>query len=167
MDPRCAIAHHRYPNWGNSNPYTNWGGIDQHRHFASNRHAGHIANGFTQRGCFANPAPDFSPRGAVLDGDPVAVTPIALEGAPNSTQATDFGVLSSAGNFAVMQLLLAQENGMFTSYYSHDRPIANPAVADAVTRTSRRIYLFGKGVGETNIFVFGPNGEQIVSLDLA
>ncbi|TIW64391.1 MAG: type II and III secretion system protein family protein, partial [Mesorhizobium sp.] len=33
--------------------------------------------------------------------------------------------------------------------------------------TARRIYLFGKAVGETNIFVFGPNGEQIVSLDLA
>ena len=40
-------------------------------------------------------------------------------------------------------------------------------MADAVTRTARRIYLFGKSVGETNIFVFGPNGEQIVSLDLA
>src|SRR5690606_8682215 len=34
------------------------------------------------------------------------------------------------------------------------------------TRTARRIYLFGKQVGETNIFVFGPNGEQIASLDL-
>ena len=36
-----------------------------------------------------------------------------------------------------------------------------------MTRTARRIYLFGKAVGQTNIFVFGPNGEQIVSLDLA
>jgi pilus assembly protein CpaC len=35
-----------------------------------------------------------------------------------------------------------------------------------VTRTARRIYLFGKSVGETNIFVFGPNGEQIASIDL-
>lgn len=50
---------------------------------------------------------------------------------------------------------------------AYDILVANPAVADAVTRTSRRIYLFGKSVGETNIFVFGPNGEQIVSLDLA
>ena len=49
---------------------------------------------------------------------------------------------------------------------AYDILVANPAVADAVTRTSRRIYLFGKSVGETNIFVFGPNGEQIVSLDL-
>ena len=50
---------------------------------------------------------------------------------------------------------------------AYDILVANPAVADAVTRTSRRIYLFGKQVGETNIFVFGPNGEQILSLDLA
>src|SRR5688572_33483561 len=50
---------------------------------------------------------------------------------------------------------------------AYDILVANPAVADAVTRTARRIYLFGKSVGQTNIFVFGPNGEQIVSLDLA
>lgn len=49
---------------------------------------------------------------------------------------------------------------------AYDILVANPAVADAVTRTARRIYLFGKSVGETNIFVFGPNGEQIASIDL-
>ena len=50
---------------------------------------------------------------------------------------------------------------------AYDILVANPAVADAVTRSARRIYLFGKQVGETNIFVFGPNGEQVASLDLA
>lgn len=50
---------------------------------------------------------------------------------------------------------------------AYDILVANPAVADAVTRTARRIYLFGKAVGETNIFVFGSNGQQIASLDLA
>ncbi len=49
---------------------------------------------------------------------------------------------------------------------AYDILVANPQVADAVTRTARRIYLFGKQVGETNIFVFGANGEQIASLDL-
>jgi pilus assembly protein CpaC len=44
--------------------------------------------------------------------------------------------------------------------------VADPALADAVTRTSRRLYLFGKTVGQTNIFVFGPNGEEIVSIEL-
>ena len=50
---------------------------------------------------------------------------------------------------------------------AYDILVANPAVADAVTRTSRRIYVFGKAVGETNVFVFGQNGEQIASFDLA
>ncbi len=50
---------------------------------------------------------------------------------------------------------------------AYDILVANPAVADAVTRTARRIYLFGKQVGETNIFIFGPNGEQIANIDLA
>jgi pilus assembly protein CpaC len=45
--------------------------------------------------------------------------------------------------------------------------VADPTIADAVTRTSSRLYLFGKAVGQTNIFVFGPNGEELVTLDLA
>ncbi|MEB2844955.1 type II and III secretion system protein family protein [Endobacterium cereale] len=49
---------------------------------------------------------------------------------------------------------------------AHDILVADPTVSDAVTRTSRRIYLFGKKVGQTNIFIFGPNGEEVVSLDL-
>ncbi len=49
---------------------------------------------------------------------------------------------------------------------AYDVLVANPDVADAVTRTARRIYLFGKDVGDTNIFVFGKNGEQIANLDL-
>lgn len=49
---------------------------------------------------------------------------------------------------------------------AHDILVADPTLADAVTRTSRRIYLFGKTVGQTNIFIFGRNGEEIVSLDL-
>ena len=44
--------------------------------------------------------------------------------------------------------------------------VANPAIADAVTRSARRIYLFGRQVGETNIFVFGENGEPIANIDL-
>lgn len=49
---------------------------------------------------------------------------------------------------------------------AHDILVADPVKADAVTRSSRRIYLFGKEVGQTNIFIFGPGGEEIVSIDL-
>ncbi|MEM9573920.1 MAG: type II and III secretion system protein family protein [Pseudomonadota bacterium] len=49
---------------------------------------------------------------------------------------------------------------------AHDILVANPEVADAVTRTARRIYLFGKEVGETNFLVFYKAGNQVVSLDV-
>ena len=49
---------------------------------------------------------------------------------------------------------------------AHDILVANPRVADAVTRTSRRIYLFGKEVGQTNVFVFDGKGKQIAALEI-
>ena len=49
---------------------------------------------------------------------------------------------------------------------AHDILVADPTLADAVTRTSRRIYLFGKAVGQTNVFIFGADGKEIVSLDI-
>ncbi|MBB3396156.1 type II and III secretion system protein family protein [Rhizobium sp. BK060] len=50
---------------------------------------------------------------------------------------------------------------------AHDILVADPTMADAVTRSSRRIYLFGKTVGQTNIFIFGSDGQRIVNLDIA
>ncbi len=49
---------------------------------------------------------------------------------------------------------------------AHDILVADPEKADAITRTSRRIYLFGKSVGQTNIFVFGDDGNEIVSIEI-
>lgn len=49
---------------------------------------------------------------------------------------------------------------------AYDILVANPGVADAVTRTSKRIYIFAKQVGETNIFIFDRAGRQLISLDL-
>ncbi|RYE58816.1 MAG: BON domain-containing protein, partial [Rhizobiaceae bacterium] len=49
---------------------------------------------------------------------------------------------------------------------AHDILVADPTIADAVTRTSRRLYVFGKTVGQTNVFIFGPGGEELVSVDL-
>ncbi len=49
---------------------------------------------------------------------------------------------------------------------AHDILVANPTVADAVTRTSRRLYLFGKEVGQTNVFIFDGKGRQIAALEI-
>ncbi len=49
---------------------------------------------------------------------------------------------------------------------AHDILVANPTVADAITRTSRRIYIFAKEVGTTNIFIFDSAGRQLLSINL-
>lgn len=50
---------------------------------------------------------------------------------------------------------------------AHDILVADPAIADAITRTSRRIYIFAKQVGETNIFIFDAQGKQLLSIELS
>lgn len=49
---------------------------------------------------------------------------------------------------------------------ANDVLVANPSVADAVMRTSRRMYLFGKQIGQTNVFVFDGSGRQIAALEI-
>jgi len=50
---------------------------------------------------------------------------------------------------------------------AHDILVANPEVADAITRTSKRIYIFAKQVGDTNIFIFDNSGKQLLSIELS
>jgi hypothetical protein len=63
---------------------------------------------------FGNPQPVFGPRGAVIDRPPVAVAQLQLDNAPASGGAADFAVLFEEGGVARLQLLMAEENGMFT-----------------------------------------------------
>jgi len=49
---------------------------------------------------------------------------------------------------------------------AHDIMVADPEIADAVTRTSTRLYIFGKAVGQTNVFIFGAKGEELVTVEL-
>ena len=45
--------------------------------------------------------------------------------------------------------------------------VADPKIANAVVRTSRRAYLIGVAVGQTNVFFFDGSGAQIVGFDIA
>ena len=92
--------------------------------------------------------------------------PASIDGTANA-QTKTVRIKSKANGADRIKLGLNKSLVVDLPQDAYDILVANPAVADAVTRTSRRIYLFGKQVGETNIFVFGPNGEQIASLDLA
>ena len=45
--------------------------------------------------------------------------------------------------------------------------VADPKIANAVMRSSRRVYLIGVTVGQTNIFFFDADGKQIAGFDIA
>jgi pilus assembly protein CpaC len=45
--------------------------------------------------------------------------------------------------------------------------VANPEIANAVVRSTRRAYLIGAKVGQTNIYFFDAEGRQIAGFDIA
>ena len=45
--------------------------------------------------------------------------------------------------------------------------VANPKIANAVIRSSRRAYVIGGEIGQTNVFFFDADGRQMVGLDIA
>src|SRR6202140_2540854 len=45
--------------------------------------------------------------------------------------------------------------------------VADPKIANAVIRSTRRVYMIGVAVGQTNIFFFDANGKQIAGFDIA
>ena len=65
---------------------------------------------------FANPDPYYGPRGAVFDQPPVAAEPVALDNVQNPAVAPDFALLTEQGGVGYLQLLLAQQNGMFQPF---------------------------------------------------
>jgi len=44
--------------------------------------------------------------------------------------------------------------------------VSNPAIADAVLRTSSRLYLIGVTLGQASVFLFDSSGGQIASFDV-
>jgi pilus assembly protein CpaC len=49
---------------------------------------------------------------------------------------------------------------------ARDVMVSNPAIVDAMVRTSRRIYLLGKGVGQANVFFLDAQGKQIFNIEV-
>jgi pilus assembly protein CpaC len=45
--------------------------------------------------------------------------------------------------------------------------VADPKIANAVIRSERRVYMIGVAVGQTNVFFFDANGQQIAGYDIA
>ncbi|WP_232845877.1 type II and III secretion system protein family protein [Aurantimonas marina] len=91
-----------------------------------------------------------------------ALTPV-MSAVPAAAQETVVNVRQGA---QTINLGLNKTKVIVLAADAHDILVANPAVADAVTRDARRIYIFGKQIGQTNIVVFDRQNRQIASIDL-
>ncbi|WP_170181877.1 type II and III secretion system protein family protein [Phreatobacter stygius] len=49
---------------------------------------------------------------------------------------------------------------------ARDVIVANPAIANAVVRSARRVFLIGVAVGQTNVFFLDAEGRQIAGYDI-
>ncbi|MES1201764.1 MAG: type II and III secretion system protein family protein [Pseudomonadota bacterium] len=49
---------------------------------------------------------------------------------------------------------------------ARDVLLSNPDIADSVVRTTRRVFILGRKVGQTNAFFFDAQGRQIANLEI-
>ncbi|WP_376766388.1 pilus assembly protein N-terminal domain-containing protein [Rhizobium sophorae] len=50
---------------------------------------------------------------------------------------------------------------------AHDIVVSDPGVSDAIVRATRTIFLFGKKVGQINIFILDANKRLMINIDIA
>lgn len=129
-----------------------------------------MKKGATMRMTTTKIGPSFSALLAfsvAFGGLPLRVSPqfLAMDQAMAETS-DSIVTIAGIGNHKRLNLGLNKALVVDLPADAHDILVSDPTMADAVTRTSRRIYLFGKTVGQTNIFVFGANGEEIATLDI-
>jgi len=103
----------------------------------------------------------------------MAPTPLlgqALGQEPRLAQANIMRVvISQGGDTAVSQTLnlsLHKAAIIELPIDVSDALISHPAVADAIIRSPRRIYVLGLTVGQTNAFFFDDQGRQILNLEI-
>jgi pilus assembly protein CpaC len=92
--------------------------------------------------------------GAAVAGEPAGPTPAAVQ--IHGDQAAKFVTLG-VGKSVVVDL----------PGDIKDVLVADPKIANAVVRTSRRAYLIGVAVGQTNVFFFDVDGRQLMGFDIA
>lgn len=71
-----------------------------------------------------------------------------------------------AANAASLVLPLNKAAIIDLPYDARDILLSNPQIADAVVRTSRRVYVIGRALGQTNAFFFDAQGRQIANVEI-
>lgn len=79
--------------------------------------------------------------------------------------AGDYGT-SAGGSGRLVRIGLNKSIVIRLPGEARDVLVGNPDIVDAVVRTKNTAYLFARAIGQTNIFFFDANGQQILALDL-
>ncbi len=87
---------------------------------------------------------------------------------PNTARATGMDALTITSFGETRTLSLGINKSMVIELPADVRDVlvSNPAVADAVVRTARRVFVIGMAAGDTNIFLFDGADRQIAVLNL-
>src|SRR3954454_20266400 len=108
-----------------------------------------VLTGAALAACFVAPA---------QAGDPPAIG--AASGAP-------IHVVGSDSGSRFVQLGIGKSLVIDLPRDIKDVLVAEPKFANAVVRSTRRAYLIGVAVGQTNIYFFDAEGKQIAGFDVA
>ena len=103
----------------------------------------------------------------------VAVSALILNPALSPVLATDYRVASAntapADSLNARSLTLGISKSLVVDLPRDvkDVLVADPKIANAVVRSSRRAYIIGAAVGQTNIIFFDADGQQMAAYDVA
>ena len=92
-------------------------------------------------------------------GEPPAV--------PGASSGAGLQVIGSDSNSRFVQLGIGKSVVIDLPRDIKDVLVAEPKFANAVVRSTRRAYLIGVAVGQTNIYFFDAEGKQIAGFDVA
>jgi pilus assembly protein CpaC len=106
---------------------------------------------------------DATGPAAAQDATRIAANPAAADDTPTGS------VRFAAGDPAARFVALGVGKSIVVdlSRDVRDVLVSNPKIANAVVRSSRRAYLIGGEIGQTNIYFFDGDGRQIAGFDIA
>ena len=97
----------------------------------------------------------------------MALTPILPARAADGPEKTSVKVAASDGTSRFIPLGIGKSVAIDLPSDIKDVLVADPKIANAVVRSSRRVYMIGVAVGQTSIFFFDADGKQIAGFDIA
>lgn len=96
----------------------------------------------------------------------LSVTALASPAPRAYATGTDALTISAMGQTRTISLGINKSMIVELPADVRDVLVSNPAIADAVVRTARRVFVIGMGPGDTNIFLFDGADRQIAVLNL-